>query len=108
MSAFKRQYQSSLSRRAGIHAALMEVTQPIVFNSLSLAAGFLVLLLSSFQPIINLGYLVASTMIICAIFTLFIVPLVMDCIPEKWCQQLFQSNTDNFTQVPQSNVDLNV
>ncbi len=49
----------------------------IVFNSLAVAIGFLVLLLSSFWPIIHLGWLVAANMIFSAILTMVLVSAIL-------------------------------
>lgn len=50
------------------------VARPIIVNSISLALGILVLLLSSYAVLANLGILVASTLFVCAILTLLVLP----------------------------------
>ena len=49
----------------------------IVFNSLAVALGFLVLLLSSFWPVMHIGWMVAANMLIAAALTLVLVPAVL-------------------------------
>lgn len=46
----------------------------ITFNSVAVAMGFLVLLLSSFWPVMHIGWMVAATMILAAVFTLILLP----------------------------------
>ena len=46
----------------------------IIFNALAVAAGFLVLIFSHFRPIMNIGWLVAATMIISALVTIVLLP----------------------------------
>jgi predicted RND superfamily exporter protein len=46
----------------------------IIFNALAVAAGFLVLIFSNFRPIINIGWLVAVTMIISSLVTIIVLP----------------------------------
>lgn len=49
----------------------------IAFNSVAVSAGFLVLLFSSFWPIINIGWLVAVTMTVGALLTTLLLPAVL-------------------------------
>ncbi|NOX87987.1 MAG: RND family transporter [Calditrichaeota bacterium] len=53
----------------------------IVFNSLAVAIGFLVLLLSSFWPVIHIGWLVSVNMIFSAILTMLLIPVLL--MPKK-------------------------
>jgi len=53
----------------------------IVFNSLAVAIGFLVLLLSSFWPVIHIGWLVSVNMIFSALLTMLLVPILL--MPKK-------------------------
>lgn len=49
----------------------------IVFNSLAVAVGFLVLLLASFWPVIHLGWIVSANMILSAVLALILLPAVL-------------------------------
>jgi predicted RND superfamily exporter protein len=42
------------------------VGKPILYNALSVACGFLVLMISGFLPVRFIGFLVALAMIVCA------------------------------------------
>ncbi|SDG95316.1 efflux RND transporter permease subunit [Halanaerobium congolense] len=50
----------------------------IIFNAISVAAGFLVLLFSNFYPLIYLGFLIAVTMCTSSIASLTILPLLLN------------------------------
>ncbi len=70
-------------RRAGtdLEAAVLETLRTsgraIVFNSLAVTVGFLVLLLSSFWPVIHMGWLVAANMVLSALLTMLVMPAVL-------------------------------
>jgi hypothetical protein len=49
----------------------------IIFNALAVAAGFLVLIFSHFIPIMNIGWLVAATMIISSLVTIVLLPALI-------------------------------
>ncbi len=65
----------------GLHDAIGETQrttgQAIVFNSLAVTIGFLVLLLSSFWPVNHIGWLVAANMILSAALAIVLVPAVL-------------------------------
>ncbi len=49
----------------------------IVFNSIAVAVGFLVLLSSSFWPVMHIGWIVAANMLIAAALTLLLLPALL-------------------------------
>jgi predicted RND superfamily exporter protein len=49
----------------------------IIFNAIAVAMGFLVLIFSNFKPIMNVGWLVAVTMMISAAATMIILPALI-------------------------------
>jgi len=49
----------------------------IIFNALAVAAGFLVLIFSHFIPIMNIGWLVAATMLISSLVTIVLLPALI-------------------------------
>lgn len=57
--------------------ALNGVGKPIMLNAMVVAAGFLVLTFSNFMPIVNFGWMVCVTMIICSVSTLTIIPAIL-------------------------------
>ena len=64
----------------------------IVFNALAVAFGFLVLTLSNFIPIMNVGWLVAATMIVSASATLIVLPCLISIfgLKEKVSSKIFE------------------
>ncbi len=78
---FLSRYRSLRKEGKDFHEAIREtfVTsgRAIVFNSLAVATGFLVLLLSSFWGVVDIGWLVSVNMIFSAILTMVLVPAVL-------------------------------
>lgn len=73
---FSRTDQSApLSKRIG--SALTGSGIPIFFTSLTLIAGFSVLLFSSFKPILYFGLLISVTMLGCLMGVIFVLPAVL-------------------------------
>jgi hypothetical protein len=74
-------YQLEIAREKDRDTALINTLhntgRPIFFNAVSVAVGFLVLMLSNFKPIMNIGWLVAATMMISAFATFVILPMVI-------------------------------
>lgn len=60
--------------RAVIQQALGLCGKPILINTLALGLGFLVLSLSGYQALVNLGYYIALTMLLSALFALLVLP----------------------------------
>lgn len=60
-----------------------KVSGPILINSFSLAAGLLVTVTTDYKPIIYLGLIIATAMIICAIVTLVLLPLLVLILKPK-------------------------
>ena len=50
---------------------------PISLNAVVVACGFLALVFSNFVPLINFGWLLSATMLICSISTLTIIPTIL-------------------------------
>ncbi len=66
------------------HATMTTIGKGIVFNGLSVVIGFVVLLFSHFQPVIDFGFLIASSIMICIIAALTIMPAVIIMIKPKF------------------------
>jgi len=69
--------------------ALMERTilttgKAIMFNAISVAAGFMVLVFSAFNPLMYLGILIALTMATSSIVSLTLLPVLLDLIKPKF------------------------
>jgi predicted RND superfamily exporter protein len=74
-------YRILLNKGLGHNQAVIETSNTvggaIVINAVSVAAGFSVLMLSEFVPLINLGALIALTMITSAIGALTLMPAIL-------------------------------
>jgi hypothetical protein len=63
---------------------LISTGKAIIFNALSVAAGFLVLLFSNFYPLVYLGLLIAVTMFTSSIASMTILPLILKIFKPKF------------------------
>ncbi|RQD74619.1 MAG: RND family transporter, partial [Halanaerobium sp. MSAO_Bac5] len=66
---------------------LTSTGKAIIFNAISVAAGFLVLLFSNFYPLVYLGLLIAVTMFSSSIAALTILPLMLNIFKPKFIQK---------------------
>lgn len=57
---------------------LVSTGKAIIFNAISVAAGFAVLLFSNFNPLVNLGLLVSATMITSSVASMTILPALLN------------------------------
>jgi len=55
--------------------ALRHTGKPILINTLALGLGFLVLCLSGYQSLVNLGIFISLTMLFAALFALLVLPV---------------------------------
>lgn len=55
--------------------ALLHCGKPILINTLALGLGFLVLCLSGYQSLVNLGIFISLTMLLAALFALLVLPV---------------------------------
>lgn len=55
--------------------ALRHTGKPILINTLALGLGFLVLCLSGYEALVNLGFFIALTMLFSALFALLVLPV---------------------------------
>lgn len=69
--------------RVALQVAFASVLRPISVNTVSLALGFLVLGFSGYQALASVGYLISSTLFICAFLTLFVLPVVFYIVQPK-------------------------
>ena len=66
-----------MTRREAVQSAVLGTGPAILMSAVALPAGFIVLALSAVQPNRELGSLIASSMIVCAVLTLVVVPALM-------------------------------
>lgn len=67
--------------------SLMSSGKAIIFNALSVAAGFTVLLKSNFNPLMYLGLLIAITMLIASIASMTIMPGLLNIFKPKFIRK---------------------
>jgi len=76
VEAVRRTYQVN-SPLKGIESALSQVFTPIFVSAVVISSGFSLLLLSGFKPIANLGLLITVAMLMSALFSLVILPVIL-------------------------------
>ncbi len=80
-------YRSELQRHADIHLALentiLHKGRAILYNMFVIVAGFLVLVVSNFVPLIQFGFLTAICMLTTAFGALIVVPAVLLLLSKK-------------------------
>ncbi len=85
---FLHSYHSERLKENDLHLVtqrtLTTTGKAIIFNAISVAAGFLVLLFSNFYPLIYLGFLIAVTMFTSSIASLTILPLLLNLFKPKF------------------------
>ena len=81
MTRLNRIVKTSPTQRDALLLALQGVGRPMVATSLTLTAGFLVMLLSGFAVISDFGWLSALTMMTALTTNLFILPAVLATVP---------------------------
>jgi len=76
VEAVRRTYQANNPLK-GIESALAQVFTPIFVSAVVISSGFSLLLLSGFKPIANLGLLITVAMLMSALFSLVILPVLL-------------------------------
>ena len=71
----ERQHTDDVKR--AIANAMNSTGRPIIFTSLVLSLGFLVLTLASFNPIVNFGILAFIVILLALVFDLIVLPAIM-------------------------------
>ncbi len=77
MVRFNRELHVSYDERRSLSAALSTVGRPIVYTSVALTLGFLVMRLSDFVPIRDFGVLSAATMLAALVTNVMLLPALL-------------------------------
>ncbi len=77
LSRYRSARSTGVPPRAAVQETLDTSGRAIVFNSMAVATGFLVLLLASIWPVIHLGWIVSANMILSATLALVLLPAVL-------------------------------
>lgn len=83
LSKYRRERREGVVPHDAVSETIRTVGRPIIYNAVAVAAGFAVLLFSSFGPIATLGALVAVTMGISALAALTLLPAALLMIKKK-------------------------
>jgi len=83
LSRYRSLIKEGMDYDEAIHETFRTSGRAIVFNSLAVSIGFLALLLSSFSPVIQIGWLVSINMILSAILTMVLVPAILQSVDGK-------------------------
>ena len=77
--------------------AIMETSRPILSNASAVGLGFLVLLLSEYQVIGNVGWITALSMVTTALSSLVVLPAILSIVRPKvkWGKQRFGEYVKN-------------
>ena len=84
LSRYRLEAQKETDTRIITQRTLLSAGKAILFNAVSVAAGFAVLIYSSFIPIQNLGILVALTMITSSLGALTLLPAMLNTFKPKF------------------------
>ncbi|HAF71023.1 MAG: Efflux transporter, putative, hydrophobe/amphiphile efflux-3 (HAE3) family [Acetothermia bacterium 64_32] len=76
ITRYRRERMRGLSHRQALEATYRTAGRAVVYNAVTLTAGFLVLLLSRFGAMSTLGWLVALTMVTSSVGALLVVPAI--------------------------------
>ncbi len=72
-----------LDHEEAVIATSTTAGRALLFNAIVLFAGFLVMLTARFNPQIKLGSLVAATVLICYVSTIYLFPVLLRSVPAK-------------------------
>lgn len=81
MTTLNRVVKTSRSQHDALCATMRIVGRPVVATSITLTAGFLVMLVSRFGLIITFGWLSAMTMMVALLTNIFVLPAVLATVP---------------------------
>jgi predicted RND superfamily exporter protein len=84
MEAYKIEYRASDGQGDFLRRTFSTAGMAIVINALSVGAGFVVLMLSQFVILRELGLLICLTMIISALVSLTVIPVLLSIIKPKF------------------------
>lgn len=77
MVRYSRELRHGLDRRKALETAIRSVGRPIIFTSITITMGFLILLFSGYKPTATFGALMAVTMMSALVGDLIILPSMM-------------------------------
>ncbi len=87
LSAYCREHAQSDDLATVRDRTMRGVGKAILFNAFSVGAGFLVLALSRFNPLMYLGILIAITMVVSSMAALIVLPIILDLSKPKFASR---------------------
>lgn len=87
LSAYHRERSRTDNLREVEKAVLRTTGKAIIFNAVSVAAGFAVLLLSNFYPLMYMGMLIAITMFTSSIAAMTVLPVLLDIFNPRFIRK---------------------
>ncbi|MFW6250446.1 MAG: efflux RND transporter permease subunit [Alkalispirochaetaceae bacterium] len=87
LSAYHRERRRTEELQDVEKTVLRTTGKAIIFNAVSVAAGFAVLLLSNFNPLIYMGLLIAITMFTSSIAAMTVLPVLLDIFNPKFIRK---------------------
>jgi len=84
ISGYKFHYRVDRSPVEITHLTMKSSGKAIIFNALSVAAGFSVLIFSQFNPLMYLGILIVITMAVSSLASLTLLPLLLNTLKPKF------------------------
>lgn len=81
MARLNRVVKTKGTQREALLATLQMVSRPVIATTVTLAAGFLVMVTSDFVIISTFGWLTALTMMVALLTNLFLVPSILATVP---------------------------
>jgi uncharacterized protein len=74
---FNREFRSDLDKKRALRQAISKVGRPIIFTTLTIGIGFLILTFSSFKPTAVFGVMMVVTMLAALVGDLILLPSLM-------------------------------
>jgi predicted RND superfamily exporter protein len=84
IEAYKREYRASFGKGDFLKRTYLTSGKAIIINAVSVGAGFAVLLLSQFNILADLGFLIALTMGTSALVSLTLIPVLLTLIKPEF------------------------
>ena len=104
MTAYSRILQKNSGQWEGVsQQTIMTCGKPILFNAVSVALGFSVILFSNFVPLTNLGAMIFLTMLTSSLASLTILPVVFNKFRPSFLIQKSDHMTNTQTEIPAKN-----
>ncbi len=103
LSEFFDRYQKTRDRRKTMLAVMDNLFAPMLYTSLTSAAGFASLALTPIPPVQVFGIFVAMGIMLAWLFTITFIPAYVMFIPEKWLESFGMADTEESAAAEEKN-----